>query len=112
MGNNRNGRTARERVLSRLIISPDGHLLWTGSRDKYGYGRVGIGVRSSGGYSLPQSVHRVAYELLAGPIPEGLTIDHLCGVKHCAAPDHLEPVTLAENSRRNRMAQLAARRNH
>jgi hypothetical protein len=103
---NRNGLTARERVLSRLAIDPSGHLLWSGSRDKFGYGRVMAA--SWNGIKVPQGVHRVAYEMLAGPIPEGLTLDHLCGVKHCAAPAHLEPVTQAENSRRGRMAQLAA----
>jgi len=44
--------------------------------------------------------HRYAYELLRGPIPDGLTLDHLCRVTRCVNPDHLEPVTLAENVRR------------
>lgn len=37
--------------------------------------------------------HRVVYELRVGPVPEGMDLDHLCRVKHCANPDHLEPVT-------------------
>lgn len=41
--------------------------------------------------------HRVAYELLVGPVPEGLVLDHLCRVKRCVNPDHLEPVTNREN---------------
>jgi hypothetical protein len=41
--------------------------------------------------------HRYVYEVLAGPIPDGLTIDHLCLNKPCVNPAHLEPVTLAEN---------------
>lgn len=44
--------------------------------------------------------HRFAYELLVGPIPEGLVIDHLCRVRSCVNPDHLEPVTNQENLRR------------
>jgi hypothetical protein len=44
--------------------------------------------------------HRYVYELLVGPIPKGLTLDHLCRVRHCVNPDHLEPVTIAENVRR------------
>lgn len=42
-------------------------------------------------------VHRVVYEALAGPIPAGLTLDHLCRNRRCCNPDHLEPVTSAEN---------------
>lgn len=45
-------------------------------------------------------VHRIAYELLVGPIPDGLQLDHLCRVRNCVNPDHLEPVTGQENMRR------------
>ena len=41
--------------------------------------------------------HRVAFEAYRHPIPEGLTIDHLCRVPACINPDHLEPVTLRIN---------------
>lgn len=41
--------------------------------------------------------HRYAYELLVGPIPEGLQLDHLCRVRNCVNPGHLEPVTQREN---------------
>lgn len=44
--------------------------------------------------------HRAAYEIHVGPIPEGLTLDHLCCVKACCNPAHLEPVTALENYRR------------
>lgn len=50
--------------------------------------------------------HRVAYERAVGPIPPGLEIDHLCRVKVCVRPDHLEPVTHAENGRRGARAKL------
>ncbi|MFZ2529632.1 MAG: HNH endonuclease signature motif containing protein [Rhodococcus sp. (in: high G+C Gram-positive bacteria)] len=42
----------------------------------------------------------MAYELSVGDIPEGLVIDHLCRVRHCVNPAHLEPVTNRENTLR------------
>lgn len=88
------GRTSlRERLLSRLVIDPDSDcVLWTGQRVR-GYGRISVNSRTA-------PVHRVMYELFAGPVPEGLTLDHLCRVRNCANVAHLEPVTLAENIRR------------
>lgn len=44
--------------------------------------------------------HRWSYEQFVGPVPDGLEIDHTCRVRHCVNPDHLEPVTHAENMRR------------
>lgn len=70
--------------------------IWTGSRSGGGYGRFVVDTtrRESTG------AHRFSYELLVGPIPEGLQIDHLCRVRACCNPAHLEPVTTAENVRR------------
>lgn len=64
--------------------------------------------RPYGVFSLPRVLgalktvyaHRFAYELLVGPIPEGLELDHLCRVPRCCNPAHLEPVTRRENQRR------------
>ncbi len=67
--------------------------LWTGRLNRKGYGVLGKGVL----------VHRYVYESLVGPIPEGLTLDHLadrCGNKNCVRPDHLEPCTARENALR------------
>lgn len=59
--------------------------------------------RTRGGYSLLRFrgrhglAHRMTYEHLVGPIPEGLVLDHLCRNRACCNPDHLEPVSLREN---------------
>jgi hypothetical protein len=64
--------------------------LWTGAISSTGYGRLNL-----------YYAHRIAFELHIGPIPEGMTIDHLCRVRTCVNPAHLEAVTLAENIRRS-----------
>jgi len=48
----------------------------------------------------PRLGHRVAYEYFVGPIPEGLSLDHLCRNRACVNPYHLEPVPWGENTRR------------
>jgi HNH endonuclease len=72
--------------------------LWTGAKLHGGYGHMRGGTADT-------TAHRIAYELLVGPIPKGLEIDHLCRVRACVRPDHLEPVTRAENDRRGRIAR-------
>jgi HNH endonuclease len=74
--------------------------LWQGALHSAGYGFLSVGGRN-------QLAHRVAYRLFVGPIPDGLELDHLCRVKHCVNPAHLEPVTTAENLRRGREARPA-----
>ncbi len=81
-------------VMARLAtkIEPDdaGCWLWTAAQNGHGYGVV----RINGTLCV---AHRVVYELLIGPIPPGLDLDHLCRVRHGVNPAHLEPVTRAEN---------------
>jgi hypothetical protein len=67
--------------------------LWNSSRVDRGYGRIRLDGRQT-------PAHRVAYEILRGPIPAGLETDHLCQVHWCVNPDHLEMVTHEENMRR------------
>lgn len=79
--------------------------LWTGYVKTAGYGQFNV---CHGRTAL---AHRYSYELLVGPIPAGLTIDHLCKVRRCVNPDHMEPVTAGENALRgDGPAALAARR--
>jgi hypothetical protein len=73
---------------------------WTGSINRGGYGRVNV--KQSDGAWGPQTAHRVAYQIFVGPIPDGLEMDHLCRVRHCCNPWHLEPVTKTVNVRRGR----------
>lgn len=73
--------------------------LFQGRPCKRGYARVYR--RKSDPTTL---VHRLVYEALVGPIPTGLQIDHLCRIRHCCNPRHLEPVTNLENSLRSERA--------
>ncbi len=77
--------------------------LWLGPFDAYGYGVFEMERRK-------YKAHRVAYEKHVGPIPEGLHIDHLCRVRSCVNPAHLEPVTLEENIYRGRAGRHWAER--
>lgn len=78
---------------AKISVTPSGCWLWTGAANSKGYGQVGV-------RGVSRSTHRVAYELLVGPIPDGLQIDHLCRVRLCCNPSHLEPVTHMENHMR------------
>jgi HNH endonuclease len=79
--------------------------IWTGaiqpaSESKRGHGTTAGGYgRFHDGQRLVQA-HRFSYELHVGPIPLGLVVDHLCGVRACVNPAHLEPVTHLVNTRR------------
>lgn len=80
-------------ILPRVAFSDEGCWLWTGNTNDQGYGLLLWNERS-------QRAHRLMYEIMVGPIPEGLVLDHLCRVRNCVRPDHLDPVTQGENTRR------------
>ena len=78
---------------------------WTASL-RHGYGQVSW-------RRVPTPAHRVAYQLLVGPIPEGLYIDHLCRNPSCVNPAHMEPVSHRENILRgSNPAAQNARKTH
>lgn len=94
-----------ERFAAKIGQSPTGCWPWLGFVDKVGYGRI----RSEGGRSGESAyAHRVSYALHVAPIPEGTEIDHLCGVRSCVNPEHLEAVSHTENVQRG-AAALATR---
>ena len=82
-------RKTLRRFFSKIEVSPGGCWLWTSDTSREGYGRF----RFDGRYGL---AHRVAFEMLVGPIPKP-TLDHLCRIRNCVNPAHLEPTTLREN---------------
>ncbi len=86
-------------------ISPEpnsGCWLWYGTINT----QTGYGVISAGRKKL--LAHRISYEMTYGPIPVGLEIDHLCRVRSCVNPEHLEAVTHQENVRRGLASFVAA----
>jgi hypothetical protein len=88
----------RERILQQVVALDDeqgGCWMWLGALNSKGYGRTKIAGRWI-------AAHRVSYEAFVGPIPAGLQMDHLCRVRACVNPGHLEPVTARENTIRQR----------
>lgn len=66
--------------------------LWAGHVRSDGYGGIWNTLKNQ--YDV---AHRLVYESLVGTVPKGLQLDHLCRVRHCINPYHLEPVTMKEN---------------
>jgi hypothetical protein len=88
-----------KRIADRIQVEPmTGCWLWVGHVGSWGYGQVFWNRRM-------RMSHCAIYEILVGPIPVGMQLDHVkargCATPSCCNPDHLEPVTPRENSRRS-----------
>lgn len=73
--------------------------IWQGAKNSQGYGYLTIRYKQ-------WRAHRWVYEQRVGPIAAGLDLDHLCRQPDCVNPEHLEPVTEAENTRRGNTAKI------
>jgi hypothetical protein len=94
------------RFWSKVEKRPDGCWIWQASGTQNGYGQFWADNRLV-------LAHRRAYETMVGPIPAGMTLDHLCRTTRCVNPDHLEPVTHRENCLRGQsIVAKEARRTH
>lgn len=93
----------RARIIRFTEAGPGGCLIWMRSKNESGYGTIAIKGKS-------QLVHRIAYLLRHTEIANGLPLDHLCRNRPCCNPDHLEPVTALENTRRgNKCGSVCAK---
>ncbi len=77
------------------VLDPDSCWLWTGGTGRAGYGQMTV--HRDDGRPTTTGAHRVAYELLRGPIPAGLLVCHVCDNPPCTNPDHLFVGTHADN---------------
>jgi hypothetical protein len=93
-------------VISRIkegcLITPT-CWLWLGCLDDRGYGRVKVKGRSA-------RTHIEAFTAVRGAPPKGAVLDHLCRVRHCCNPAHLEPISPLENTRRGESPSAQRRR--
>lgn len=93
-----------DRLLKRITIDENGCWIYP-TLNENGYGVIGRGGRNG----PTMRTHRLTYEQFVGPIPDGLEIDHLCRVRSCCNPEHLEAVTRTENIRRGLRKQHIAK---
>lgn len=91
------GRSEEQRFLDMVLVDLETCWLWEGGLKPHGYGFFAI--KRDGKWKKVHA-HRYAYELWVEPIPDGFEVDHLCRVRSCVNPDHLEALSLQANRRR------------
>lgn len=87
-----------DRLQKSVKIDSNGCWIWQWKLSSGGYGRMSV--TSAPNKFRTLAAHRVSYETFIGPIGKDLEIDHLCRVRNCINPKHLEPVTRKENVKR------------
>lgn len=87
----RQTKSTEDRFWAKVEAIPSGCWEWRAARDPLGYGVF------RGGRSVLVKAYRFSYELLCGPVPGGLQIDHLCRNPSCVNPSHMEVVTARVN---------------
>lgn len=83
-------RDYKKKLMEQVTVDPDGCWIWTGATNSADYGIMRVKNKLT-------LVHRLSHEFFKGEILNGLTIDHLCRVRKCINPSHLEAVTNKEN---------------
>jgi hypothetical protein len=82
--------TAQQRIARSIVVDDNGCWIWQRAINRDGYGRIRVDKRA-------WLVHRLAYTLSVGAIPNGLDLDHLCRVRACCNPSHVQPVDRKTN---------------
>lgn len=91
----RKRKSLAERITNNIVVVDSACWIWVGARTRGGYGRIMVTPLRTLALA-----HRVSYETFVGPIPEGLTVDHLCREVACVNWRHMELVTQRENTLR------------
>ena len=96
-------KSAQDRFFDSIAYEPNcGCWLWLGQMQGRGYGQFQVTASKKLGGRQLVLAHRFSYELAKGQIPIGKEIDHLCHVRLCVNPEHLEAVTHTENLYRSK----------
>lgn len=109
----RRGAPLMERILAHVSVEDRGYFspcwVWTGNLTTEGYGSIRVGSRTDGTRRM-RHAHRVAYEAKYGDFPSNMDPDHLCRVRACCNPEHIQPVSHSENVRRGSSPAALKRR--
>lgn len=95
--------TRRKSLEACYVVDTHGCWIWMAQLDRKGYP-----IAWNPEDATDRRAHRMIYEERVGPIPAGMQLDHLCRVRRCVNPEHMQPVTNAENQQRGAKAKVTA----